>query len=363
MSPTSENLSQATYNSGKALDEATILKEFHIRWDVRPHRFSKIVVKTGQNKKNELKQHEPVGLFDHESLAYVEGGTWGNGGVAADKAMGFACTAPLTGKKFFKVSSDTFALKQNSANFPLNIRHYRKEKSYVEGYHKLEIEFDHEIDARNIAVAVDGFNLSSGPNHKAIGITTNGIKFSVVNETINLENGITLFAPRVNPLNKKTLTVYVFAKQSYGSELTRTASGLFRQSLNTYSAKAQIDLIIIKDKEFIKKKLTKVVKTDIKKFRLGLPGKIIPSVDMDTSCKSDTSKRDLTKVNAALLSSIEMSFHKKNGDRASRYFRSVNFSFDIKANNLVQEFKADNIGEVSWRTMFKFQTEYLILLP
>ena len=355
------NLSEGSYQS-EEMDTAKLLQAFDIKWDVRSHRLSKLVVKNDHSAIDELRQHKPEHSNLGYGLAYLEGGTWGSGEAAKDLAMGSICQKNLSGAKFLNISSNSFPLRLSVQDFPYNKSFYRREKAKVIGVHKMNIHLDEEIDLSKTSIALNGFKLTAGPNHKPIGVTTNGLEFAIITEDSVLANGEKIYAPRINEQNPYLLEIYVKASHNFGPELTRPSSGPTRQSLSSYSAIANIDLLIIKHANTIDSTYSKNLFAKTKPFHIGKADPLKMVTSNRTICLNSEGRADLTTDSIRFLTQIKFTATKPKEQpledqyaiesaRRSRYIRQLSMILGTP-NQDNYDMTVDNKGEVTWKTRF-----------
>lgn len=377
MSPQPSNLSEGSYTPIKT-ETAKLIQAFDIKWDVRAHRLSRLVVKSDLAADDELRQYRPDNQNLSYGLAYMEGGSWGSGEKAQDLAMGSVCQKELsgtpTGTNFFHVSSQSFPMRLSNLEFPYRKNFYNSQEAKVIGIHKMNIEFEEEIDLSKIALALNGFKIVAGPNHKQIGITTNGLEFSLVMKDDSLADGTQIYSPRVSATNPNILEVYVQAIHQFGPEFSRPTSGPARQNLSSYSALANIDLLIIQAESEIEQKQTTEEFTNLTDFHIAKPDQLKMIASNKTICLNTEGKSDLTQEPILLLTKMKYMSAKSRDvsiddkeelekQRVSRYTRQISMNIGDPNQPKKHDMTVTNTGELSWATRFVYELGVSTLAP
>lgn len=378
LSPQPSNLTEGSYTAKKT-ETAKLIQAFDIKWDVRAHRLSKLVVKSDLTAEAELRQYKPKNQNLGYGLAYMEAGSWGNGEKAKDLAMGSVCQKELSGAHFYTLSSQSFPMRLSNLEFPYNKRFYNAQEAQVIGIHKLNImleetEEKQELNLNNIAIALNGFKLTAGPNHKEIGITQSGLSFALVMKDEILGDGTKLYAPRISETASNILEVYVKAVQNFGPELSRPTSGPWRQNLSSYSAIANIDLLIIQAPEKLRQEHSLKKLSNLTEFHIGKPDALTSTASDRTICLNTEGKADLTKEPITLLTKLEYMSAKSRDSaindsealekyRDTRYIRSISMKIGDTTQPNPFDMKLSNTGELSWATRFVYELGFSTLQP
>lgn len=358
------------YQLPKVKEEVKVLRSWDIKWNVRSHRFARIVIRHGKNKNDELRQINIPGHKDRKSVAYLLGGTWENGKKGKDTALGYACSQTVKGGNFYEITSKTFPLFQSLVNFPFNKEYFNSEKASVEGLHQLKIKIPPSLRSGKFFAFINGIRMSSGPNHRETGVTINGFEFKVYNEDTELLDGTIIQGIHRDPSNQDTLIINIEAKQGFGPELTRPVAGLFRQNLLDYSAYASLDLVLI-DTQYERLSGQNYKDHIYRPFRINLPGKSSPLAA--EACEEYEYPLTIGEDNFSLLTKIgfkslrpskydHQDSKKEDLLKNSRYLRSISFklSNDITADGKPFQFQVDNSGEISWKTHYVKEVDLLI---
>ena len=140
-------------------------------------------------------------------------------------------------------------------------------------------------------------------------VTTNGLEFAIITEDTVLANGEKIYAPRINEQNPYLLEIYVKASHNFGPELTRPSSGPTRQSLSSYSAIANIDLLIIKHANTIESTYSKNLFAKTKPFHIGKADPLKMVTSNRTICLNSEGRSDLTTDSIRFLTQIKSRFY------------------------------------------------------
>ncbi len=325
----------------KRVSELDYVGEYTVKWIVRTHRLSRLVMRTGQALEHEDRARSTGGNRTSSVNLYLEGGLWGNGGSAKDQTEFKAMVTKLKGRHLYHLSTRSFPMTQDLGMFPLDGDHFKGEKAKLISRQRLEVQLEPGLPENRVIPFLLGYKFASGPNHKEIGVSFNGFGIGIESYSYDAHSGI--------------LTLELWAEKGFGPELTRPYAGPLKQNLVSYSGNVAFDIGVLVAPNGYRQERVKEERGRKLGLNVELPGKLRPrNNQVREAGVIDVDKEPLSLVQGLSFAFSEPHQEGRGPDalRSSRYIRSMGLVASPQNSPDKWDFWASNLGELSWPTYF-----------
>jgi hypothetical protein len=328
------------------------IQSSQIDWLIRPHRLSRLVLRTSDKKNLEEKQKILDPKSSADAPAYLLGGTWGNGQAASDITVSNFTQgdiAPSEGLKFYQLTTAMFPMRHNLEDYEETRSYFTGEKAEIVVHALIKIKFSDGKIPATIVPFINGIKFQSAANHVETAVTFNSLAFRLLQQK---ESQQRFQLPSMSVDSEGFYNLLIEIKKGFGPELTRPYRSPWRQNLESYAGYGGMDIGLITSTEVHPIESFSLDGVKSLPLRIGFPGKV-------TTRPPQFNETRVAPKYFPISFQVQ-SLAPANQLRASRYIRSLSLNLPMdQSPHDNWSFTLDNEGEISWKTDYVWSIQGL----